>query len=542
LALAFVLLAGVATGLWHAYTAPAPAQPTYQRLTFRRGALLRARFAPDAKTVVYGAAWDGDDPETFVVTGDSPESRPLGIPKSDIYAISSTGELAISLRDEYPFPPVGGTLARAPLLGGAAPREVMKRVEYADFAPDGTLAVTLDTGVGDRLEYPVGTPLYETAGAIHLIRVSPDGGSVAFQEVVKGEAVITVVGKDKQKRIVSPGWLEIDGLAWTRDGAEVWFAARDKDGAWGLFAVTPAAKLRLLLRMPGRGQLEDVTRDGRLLMSRETQQTGIRYVAAGAAQEEDLSWLDRSRVEDLSNDGRTLLFSEIGEAGGPSGAVYLRKTDGSPAVRLGSGLGMALSPDGKWALTMARSSLELSVLPTGVGTATKLKGQFARYWGEGGWLADGKHVIFAAIEAKHDPRLYVQEVGGDPKPLSPEGLITGAAVSSDGRVATIVNGKGVLLNVSGGDPKPIPGLTETDFPVGWTADGRSIYVARGELRADVSLVDIVSGARTPWKMLAPSDRAGLLAVNSIHISPDGKAYAYSYTRVLSELYLVDGIR
>lgn len=52
----------------------------------------------------------------------------------------------------------------------------------------------------------------------------------------------------------------------------------------------------------------------------------------------------------------------------------------------------------------------------------------------------------------------------------------------------------------------------------------------------------VSGARTPWKMLAPSDRAGLLAVNSIHISPDGKAYAYSYTRVLSELYLVDGIR
>ncbi len=298
-ALGVALLAGLAIGLWRASTAPPPAQPTYQRLTFRRGALLRARFAPDGKTVVYGAAWDGHDPETFVATSDSPESRTLGIPKSDIYAISSTGELAISLRDAYPFPPVAGTLARAPLVGGAAPREAMKGVEYADFAPDGSLAATLDTGVGDRLEYPVGTPLYDTAGAIHMIRVSPDGGVVAFQELVNGDAVVSLVGKDKQKKVVSPGWLEIDGLAWTRDGAEVWFAARGKDGAWGLFAVTPSGKQRLLLRMPGRGELEDVTRDGRLLLSRETRQTGIRYLAPGATQEEDLSWLDRSRLEDL---------------------------------------------------------------------------------------------------------------------------------------------------------------------------------------------------------------------------------------------------
>jgi Tol biopolymer transport system component len=537
-----VLLAGLATGWWRVYSTPVASQPTYQRLTFRRGALLRARFAPDAKTVVYGAAWDGADPQTFVVTGDSPESRPLGVPKSDIYAISSTGELAISLRDEFPFPPVGGTLARAPLVGGAAPREVMKKVEYADFAPDGALAVTLDTGVGDRLEYPVGTPLYETPGAIHLIRVSPDGGSVAFQEVVKGDAVISIVGKDKQKRVVSDGCLEIDGLAWTRDGAEIWFAARAKDAGWGLFAVTPAGRQRLLLRMPGQGRLEDVTRDGRLLLSRETRQTGIRYRAAGAAQEEDLSWLDRSRLDDVSMDGRAILFSEIGEAGGVDGAVYLRKTDGSPAVRLGSGSGVALSPDGHWALTMARSGLELNVLPTGAGTATKLRGQFARYWGGGAWLSDGKRVVFPAMETKHDPRLYVQEISGDPKPISPEGLVAGAAVSPDGRIATVVNGKGLLLSVSGGEPKPIAGLTGDDAPVGWTADGRALYVARGDLTAEISLVDVASGARTPWKTLVPSDRAGIASVNSIYISPDGASYAYSYTRVLSELYLVDGVK
>jgi hypothetical protein len=100
--------------------ATAAAQPTYQRLTFRRGAVLTARFAPDAKTVVYGAAWDGQPPETFVATADSPESRSLGIPKSDIYAVSGSGELAISLRTGGPFPPRAGVLARAPLSGGAA--------------------------------------------------------------------------------------------------------------------------------------------------------------------------------------------------------------------------------------------------------------------------------------------------------------------------------------------------------------------------------------------------------------------------------------
>jgi Tol biopolymer transport system component len=542
LVLGVLVLGGVATGVWRVYSAPPPAQPSYQRLTFRRGALLRARFAPDGKTVVYGAAWDGSDPETFVATADSPESRPLGIPKSDIYAISPKGELAVSLRDGYPFPPVGGTLAQAPLLGGAAPREVMKRVEFADFGPDGALAVTLDTGVGDRLEYPIGTSLYERPGAIHLIRVSPDGGSVAFQEILKGESALSLVGKDKRKTVVSTGWLEIDGLAWSGDGTEIWFAARDTDGKWGVFAVTPAGKLRLLLRLPARGELEDVARDGRVLLSRERQQTGMRYFRAGAAQEEELSWLDRSRVADLSADGQTLLFSEAGEAGGAAGAVYLRKTDGSPAVRLGQGFARALSPDGKWALTVSRSNLELTVLPTGAGTATKLNGQFATYWAAGAWLADGKRVIFGAVEANHDPQIYVQEVGGDPRPISPEGLLSDAAVSPDGRVAVTINGKGMLLTVSGGSPQPLPSLSAADSPIGWTVDGRSIYVARGDLIADVSLVDVASGARTPWKTLAPNDRAGLLGVNNIHITPDGKAYAYSYGRAISELYLVTGLK
>src|SRR6185437_6063282 len=182
---------------------------------FRRGTILTARFASDGKTVVYGAAWDGNKPEVFLVTADSPESRPLGLANTDVYAVSSSGELALSLRNRDPLPPVSGTLERAALLGGAAPRPVMDGVEFADWGENGSLAVTLDTGVGDRLEYPVGTSLYEKEGPIHDIRLAPDLKLVAFWEVEKGAFVISVVDRQHRRRILSPGMLRIQGLAWT---------------------------------------------------------------------------------------------------------------------------------------------------------------------------------------------------------------------------------------------------------------------------------------------------------------------------------------
>src|SRR6185295_2313108 len=127
--------------------------------------------------------WEGEPLETYLVTTDSPESRSLGVPRSTVYAVSPSNELALSLRTGEPLPPSAGTLARMPVLGGAAPREVMSKVEFADWGPGGSMAVTLDTGLGDRLEYPIGTPLYEASGPVHQIRVSPGGDKVAFQEL-----------------------------------------------------------------------------------------------------------------------------------------------------------------------------------------------------------------------------------------------------------------------------------------------------------------------------------------------------------------------
>ncbi len=172
-----------ASGLWPS-VAPLPPRDAieFDRLSYRRGTVLSARFAPDGQSVVYAAAWEGNAPEVFSVRFDSPESRSLGLPAADLLAVSASGEMALGLNRRYTF---GwervGTLARAPLGGGTAPREVLEGVLAADWAPDGqALAVARDAGEKRRLEFPLGKVLYETAGWIDEVRVSPDGQRVAF--------------------------------------------------------------------------------------------------------------------------------------------------------------------------------------------------------------------------------------------------------------------------------------------------------------------------------------------------------------------------
>ena len=80
-------------------------------------------------------------------------------------------------------------------------------------------------------------------------------------------------------------------------------------------------------------------------------------------------------------------------------------------------------------------------------------------------------------------------------------------------------------------------------PVGWSADGRSLYVYQGgELPAKIYKLDIATGTRNLWKQLMPPDPAGVEYVGPILPSSDGMAYAYGYRRLLSDLYLVEGLK
>jgi hypothetical protein len=105
------------------------------------------------------------------------------------------------------------------------------------------------------------------------------------------------------------------------------------------------------------------------------------------------------------------------------------------------------------------------------------------------------------------------------------------------------DGKGYFFSIASGEPKLISGLLEGETPVAWSADGLSLYIYRGgELPAKVYRLEIATGRRTLWKQLMPPDPAGVEYVGPILPAPDGKAYAYGYRRLLSDLYLVEGLK
>jgi Tol biopolymer transport system component/predicted Ser/Thr protein kinase len=526
--------------------------PAYHLLTYRRGTIRTARFAPDGQTVVYSAAWEGRPVEVFTTRVGTPEARPVGVAGAEILGISSTGDTALLLGSRQTKSQVfSGTLARMPLVGGA-PREVLENVQWADWSPDGTqLAVVRDVAGRNRLEYPIGKVLYETGGWISHPRISRRGDRIAFLDhPIQGDSIAGVSVVDlngKKKNLADPYGGGAIGLAWSPTGDEVWFTATQLGIDRALYAVSLSGKTRLVTRVPADLTLQDVLSDGRVLLARDNWRRGLIVRAADDTSERDFTWLDWSYPVTLAPDGKTLLFREEGEAGGPSYAVYLRKTDGSPAVRLGDGQSLALSPDGKWALSSrGDNQTDLFLLPTGPGEPRPLVGHGIIH-SAACWFPDGTKILFAGTESNHGARLYVQDITTNKiEAISPEGTnALSFALSPDGLQVAAVgpDEKGYFFPVGSGQPKPIPGLQAGEAPVGWSTDGRSLYVYRsGELPAKVYLSEIASGRRTLWKQLMPPDPAGVEYVGPVLPTPDGKAYAYGYRRLLSDLYLVEGLK
>ena len=526
--------------------------PTYQQLTFRGGTIRLARFAPDGRTTIYGAAWEGNPVELFTSRPESPESRPFGLAGADVLSISATGEMAVLLKSQNVAPYINeGTLARVP-LGGGAPREVLEHVQWADWSPDGSnLAIVREVAGQSRLEYPIGKVLYQTGGWLSHPRISPKGDAIAFIEhpVRRDDAgsiaVIDTAGKKKTS--LSTGWETVWGLGWSPAGSEIWFSSTRIGYGRYLSAVDLNGKERLLAREPGTLTLQDVARDGRVLLTRDVPRVGIVGLAPGTTKERDLSWLDWSAPKDLSADGSTLLFVESGEAGGNNYAAYMRKTDGTPAVRLGDGTAFALSPNLKWAIGgLPRPPVQFYLLPTGPGEQKPMTNDKINH-AEARWFPDGKRIVFSGDEPGHGLRLYVQDIaGGEPHAISPEGVNSSLfAVSPDGKLVSDVgpDGKVYLYPAEGGEPRPVPSLGEGDVPINWTGDGRSLFTYHlGEIPAKIYRLDLATGHKQFWKQFVPPDVSGVTEITGIMITPDGRGYVYEYARTLSDLYLVKDVK
>ena len=288
-----------------------------------------------------------------------------------LLAVSSTGEMAVlqSAKTLFMFTFIG-TLGQVPLTGGS-PRQIAENVVGADWAPDGkTLAIVRDMGGQQRLEYPVGHILYQTDGWISHLRISPKGGQIAFLDHITHDddrGVVSIVDLAGNKKVLSAGWESEEGLAWSRDGSEVWFSAAQAGLQRRIYAVDLAGHQRLVFRAPGGVTLQDISPDGRVLLTRDEQRAGVIGMAAGATREKDLSWLDWSLPVDISRDGNTVLFDEQGEEGGPTYTAAVRDMQGSPPIPLGEGMAGDFSPDGKWVITTV-SYTQLELLPTGAGT------------------------------------------------------------------------------------------------------------------------------------------------------------------------------
>jgi eukaryotic-like serine/threonine-protein kinase len=522
---------------------------TFRQMSFRPQSIFQAAFAPDGETIVYSAALEGNVPELFTIRPEYPEPRPLGLPRTHLLSISSKGELAVLTNARFIAHRLFvGTLARVS-LGSTAPREILEDVRQADWSPDGSdLAIIRMADGKDRLEFPIGKVLYETAGYLSDLRVSPRGDRIALFEHPKkwdDRGSVIVVDRTGKRTVLSGDYWGEEGLSWSQAGDEVLFAASTAGTAQTLYGVDLSGHRRVALRSAGGLTMHDVSRTGRWLVTHDEVRDEISVLAPGASAERDLSWLDYSMLPFLSRDGRILLFNDESAAAGLNYSVCLRRTEGGPVVRLGEGSACGLSPDGKWALAIVFTPPQLVIYPTGPGEIRRLPRGDLETYQTAGWFPDGKSVLVCGNEAGKASRCYAQDVsGGPPRPVTPEATTNGT-VSPDGLqiLYSRPDGTWLIQRAGGGTTQPVPGLTTNDQVIRWSADGRSVFVSRpANVPFRLERLDLASGRRVLIREVAPADRTGVTYGKGAALTDDTKSYAYSYERMTSQLFVVEGAR
>ena len=525
--------------------------PTYQRLTFEQGTVYSARFAPDFRAIIYGAAWNDKPLQIFSTVGDSLLAQPLNLSDANLLAISRTGELAVALHGAHMahLETVGGTLARTPLAGGS-PREVLEDVPWADWDANGELAVVHHAKDVDRIEYPIGHVLYQSKGWISHLRFSPQSDKIAFMDhpaLWDDRGSVCLIDHGGHVTVLTPEWESEDGLAWGPDGKEIWFTAVEKGLNRDLHAVNLSGRVRKILDLPEGMSLEDVAPDGRVLVSLDNERVAM-ATAARDGRSVDLSWHDWDIAKDISRDGQWVLFEDSSEAAGAHYYLAIRKIDGTPPAQLGEGSSGGLSPDGKWAISILPGSPgQVKLVPIGPGQPRMVTtpGLENIQNGSAHFLADGKRITLDASEPGHGVRTYLVDLeGGKPKPITPEGL-TGGLVSPDGRyIFRVDEAEGVAVYpTAGGAPRTIPDLEPGFVPIQWSEDSRSVYAyLGGEVPTKVYRVDLVTGKKTLVQELQPPTNAGVANIAPVVVTRDGSRFAYSYYQVSSVLYLISGLR
>ena len=547
---AILAVATILSAMTQLLRAPAP-PPTYHRLTFEAGTVYAARFAADGQSIIYGAAWNGAPVQLFATVGNSLLPQPLNLTGANLLAVSPKNELAVVVNGFHDgqLEAIDGVLARAPLAGNA-PREILPDVRWADWNLQNELAVVHYVEGKSRLEFPIGNVLYQSAGWISNIRFSPSGDQIAFMDHPApwdNRGVVSITDLAGHVRALTQEWESEAGLAWRPDGKEIWFSAVEKGHNLNLLAVTLSGKIRLLLDLPVGVTLEDIAKDGRVLVALNSRRLAVGFTSLSRAEDIDLSWHDSESARDISRDGQFVLFEDASEAAGAGYSVVLRKVEGSLPVRLGEGSSGGLSPDGQWAAALSTTQpRQITLLPTGTGQARTINvtGLDHIHNGWARFLPNGQGLTVNGDETSHGRRCYVVDLStGKATSKTPEGLSCGA-ISPDSRsfVGRLASGAIALYPFDGSAPRPVANENRHFIPAQWSDDGAFLFgYHAGEIPAKVYKKEIATGEETFLHELKPGVPAGVVLVAPIVISRDGKYFAYSYNQTLSVLYLVSGL-
>jgi hypothetical protein len=525
--------------------------PAVQQITRLPGAVWTARFAPDAKTIYFGEAFDGQPPRVLKTRVGHPEEQEEVLGDALVLAVAPNEDLAVLLHPLYREQGFVGTLAVLPKAGGP-PKVVADKVRAADFAPDGTLAIARTNASHATLESPPGKVLYEGTGRILYPRWSRSGDRLAFvhqSSLLEVSGSVMVTDRAGQARVLLPDQLEANGLAWSRDGSELFFS--------GLPRGAPAAvtTLRALDRDGGARPLSlqnladvevrDVSLDGAVLLTQPTRTIGLQI--SDERGDRSLALQSEQLLFDLSADGSRVLFTADPKLKSRQGYLFVRPTDGGPAVRFGLGYGGALSPDGKSALIFdwadKRLPLALHTFATGQeealpwATLGVLRARF---------FPDGRRVLVVGQGERPEPRLFV--VSLDERKVSLVSQVTidqrqGFVASPDGAqvVAVTADGKVMRWPASGGEGQPVAGVEPGESPFLFDASGGLVVGKLDGITLNLHRLDLATAERRPLPALSLHG-AHSAQVARLSLARGGAAAAYAPVGWSTHLYLAEGLR
>jgi serine/threonine protein kinase len=523
-------------------------QPKFTRLTYQQGYLSNARFAKDGQTVIYSAQWNNDPLQVYSVRTEFPQSTKVDLPSAALLALSTSGDLELAVEPVHESWFMYGTMAQAQMVGGT-PRAQEKEVIAADYAPDGkTLAVVRRANRKVQLEYPVGKVIYATSGYLDYARVSPSGKEVAFLEhPVYGDdrgwvSIVDAAGDHKQ---LTREFSTAEGLAWSRDGKEVWFTAADSTDRQ-LFGVSLAGKQRTILTTPQNTRLLDIAADGRVLVSNELQRTEVAGIDPATGKERrGLEWFDASIMGDILPNGKAIVFLEWGGPAGPLYLVVYRKMDSSAPVALGPGAQPRFSPDGTTtAAPLLTRPPQVALNPIGAGESQRLPVGDITSLKSVAWFPDGKHLVLTGAAEGQPLRTYEMDLqGGKPQALGPPDFIGVTVAKDEKRIAgRNASAEAVVFDRETQKLQVIPGIEPGEALSQWTEDGQGLLVySPTPWEARIYRVEAATGKRTLLQTVKPGEKAGSIAPLRLAYAEGSKTYVYSTVRILGILYVVEGL-